>query len=146
VLVIDGKNNNDDDMFTGKNNNNDGILASNDDKQERNNDSIGNDETMRNCCLQAQEDEHRAQSWSFQIARGYHEGRKEHAQDSLESVSLQKESKLRRNSAELHAEHKCAPGLRLTSLPKLRRDSIFRNMQMSPKVIRTRRRIKGRGL
>jgi hypothetical protein len=29
---------------------------------------------MRNCCLPAQEDEHRAQSWSFQIARGYHEG------------------------------------------------------------------------
>jgi hypothetical protein len=47
---------------------------------------------MRNCCLQAQEDEHRAQSWSFQIARGYHEGRKERTQDSLESVSVQKES------------------------------------------------------
>jgi hypothetical protein len=47
---------------------------------------------MRNCCLQAQEDEHRAQCWSFQIARGYHEGRKERVQDSLESVSLQKES------------------------------------------------------
>jgi hypothetical protein len=81
VLVIDGKNNNDD-----------GILAAMTDKQESNNDSIGNDETMRNCCLQAQEDEHRAESWSFQIARGYHEGSKEHAQDSLESVSLQKES------------------------------------------------------
>jgi hypothetical protein len=35
--------------------------------------------------------------------------------------------KLRRNSAELHAERKCVPGSRLTSLPKLRRDSIFRN-------------------
>jgi hypothetical protein len=35
--------------------------------------------------------------------------------------------KLRRNSAELHAERKCAPGTRLTSLPKIRRDSVFRN-------------------
>jgi hypothetical protein len=31
-------------------------------------------------------------------------------QDSLESMILQKESKLRRNSAELHAERKCASG------------------------------------
>jgi hypothetical protein len=63
VLVIDGKNNNDNGMLTGKNNNNNGMITGrvcNDDKQERNNDSIGNDETMRNCCLQAQEDEHRA--------------------------------------------------------------------------------------
>jgi hypothetical protein len=35
--------------------------------------------------------------------------------------------KLRRNSTELHAECKCVPGPRLTSLPKLRRDRIFRN-------------------
>jgi hypothetical protein len=35
--------------------------------------------------------------------------------------------KLKRNNAELHAEHKCALGPRLTSLLKLRRDSILRN-------------------
>jgi len=35
--------------------------------------------------------------------------------------------KLRRNSTELHTEHKCAPGLRLTSFPKLSRDGILRN-------------------
>jgi hypothetical protein len=41
--------------------------------------------------------------------------------------------KLRRNSAELHAECKCAPGPRLTSLPKLRRDSIFQMCRRDPK-------------
>jgi hypothetical protein len=88
VLVIDGKNNNDDVFIDGKNRSDDGILAA----------MMGNmKETMiasrmRNYCLQAQEDENRAQRWSFQIAIGYHEVRKECAQDSLESVSLQKES------------------------------------------------------
>jgi hypothetical protein len=38
---------------------------------------------MRNFCLQAQEDEHRAESWSFHIARGYHEGSNECVHDSL---------------------------------------------------------------
>ena len=64
------------------------IRVCNDDKQESNNDSISNDETMRNCCLQDQEDDHREESWSFHIDRGYHEGIKEHAKDSLESMSL----------------------------------------------------------
>jgi hypothetical protein len=49
---------------------------------------------MRNCSLQAQEDEYKEESWSFQISKGYNEGSKERAQDSLESLSLQKESRL----------------------------------------------------
>jgi hypothetical protein len=78
----DGKNNNDDGMSTSKNNSEVGRFTG-------------------RVCNQAQDDKHRAHSWSFQIARGYHEGRKEHVKDSLESLSLQKESKLRMNCAEL---------------------------------------------
>jgi hypothetical protein len=36
--------------------------------------------------------------------------------------------KLRRNSAELHVEHKCVLGPRLTSFQSIRRDSILRNV------------------
>jgi hypothetical protein len=45
VIVIDGKNNNDDGIITSR--------MCNGDKHEINNDSIENDDTMRNCCLQA---------------------------------------------------------------------------------------------
>jgi hypothetical protein len=46
-------------------------------------------------------------------------------------MSLQKESKLSRNSAEFHAKSKCALGPRLNSFPKLKRDSVFRNADES---------------
>jgi len=48
-------------------------------------------------------------------------------------MSLQKESNLRRKSIELHTECKCAPGTRLNSLPKLRRDNIFQKRRRDPK-------------
>jgi len=41
------------------------------------------------------------------------------------------QSNLRRNSVELHVEHKCAPRPRLIPLPKLKRDSVLRNVDGS---------------
>jgi hypothetical protein len=40
--------------------------------------------------------------------------------------------KLRRNNTEFHVEGKCVPGLKLNSLPNLRRDNILRNANETP--------------
>jgi hypothetical protein len=83
--------------------------------------------------LESAEDEHRAEIWSFQIARSYHEGNKEACAGFLRICEFAEGIKLRRNNEELHAERKCAPGPRLTSMPKLRRDSVFQKRRRDPK-------------
>jgi hypothetical protein len=59
--------------------------------------------------------------------------RKEAIMENKESISSGEEvnnmqSNLRRNNAELHIECKCALGLKLIPLPKLRRDRVLRNI------------------
>jgi hypothetical protein len=65
--------------------------------------------------------------------------------NSFWKTQNRKTEKLIRDSEKLHTEHKCVPRSRLTSLPKLKRDSVVRRVDETP-YIKGRRMIKGCGL